>query len=121
MYSLFLCRPEGTIFTVRRDNFKYGIFPKRGDVISFLYDNYSKKSIPVSPRIYRIRTDLSWEEVIDRYLKTPAHARPLNSMFVSPSPLPALLPFHIRPDFKWEEVIEIFIIYYYIILFNHII
>ena len=89
------------MFGVRRENFKYDVFPKRGDVVSFLYDNYSKKSIPVNPRIYRVRPDLSWEEVLDRFAKSPAHTHPLNSMYIHhpktylPSFFPSNYPSHL--------------------------
>ena len=35
-----------------------------GDVVSFSYENYARRDLPVNPKIYRVRTDLSWQEVV---------------------------------------------------------
>lgn len=58
-------RVDGTRMTVATENIKLGTSPKRGDIVSFSYDNFSKSSIPVNPQIYRIRTDITWEDIIN--------------------------------------------------------
>jgi hypothetical protein len=35
-----------------------------GDIVSFSYECHARRDIPVNPKIYRIRTDVSWEEVV---------------------------------------------------------
>ena len=37
---------------------------KKGSVVSFEYDNYSRSELPVNARIRRIRDDIKWEEVV---------------------------------------------------------
>lgn len=37
--------------------------PSIGDIVSFSYENY-RNGIPVNPKIFRVRTDLSWENVV---------------------------------------------------------
>jgi hypothetical protein len=51
-------------------------------VVTFTYDDYSRRDTPFNARIYRVRDDLSWQEVVERYLHdTPhAHALPLNGI-----------------------------------------
>lgn len=44
------------------------IQPKRGDIVSFSYDNFSQRSLPVNPKILRIRTDVTWENVVQDFL-----------------------------------------------------
>ena len=40
-----------------------------GDVITFSFENNARRDLPVSPRIYRIRTDVSWDDVVHSYVK----------------------------------------------------
>lgn len=35
-----------------------------GDVVTFSFDLSSRRNIPVSPKILRIREDLEWDEVV---------------------------------------------------------
>lgn len=67
------CRPEGNIFEVEAKEYE-DMHLKRGDIVTFAYENYSRHSIPVRPKIMRKRTDLSWEEVV----KSSAHTLPQN-------------------------------------------
>eukprot|EP00026_Physarum_polycephalum_P002865 Phypoly_transcript_02874.p1 GENE.Phypoly_transcript_02874~~Phypoly_transcript_02874.p1 ORF type:complete len:846 (+),score=138.45 Phypoly_transcript_02874:54-2591(+) len=43
--------------------------PKSGDIVSFSFQSYSQKSLPVKPEIFRIRTDLTWEGIVQEYEK----------------------------------------------------
>lgn len=36
---------------------------KVGDVVSFTYNIDIRKSLPVSPKIFRIRNDVLWEDI----------------------------------------------------------
>jgi hypothetical protein len=41
--------------------------PKKGDVVSFLSDLHSRREAPVNPKIFRLRDDLLWEDVVANY------------------------------------------------------
>jgi hypothetical protein len=43
--------------------------PAVGDVVSFSYEGNARREMPVSPKIYRIRTDLSWDDVVHNVVK----------------------------------------------------
>lgn len=64
---LFFDRPEGESFEILRENIKTEPKPVRGDVVTFSYDKYSQKSIPVNPVILRVRKDVTWEDVLENY------------------------------------------------------
>jgi hypothetical protein len=53
---------------------------RRGDVVTFTYENISHQSIPVNPEILRIRCDISWEEVVENFSKSP-QTQTLDSMY----------------------------------------
>ena len=36
----------------------------KGDIVTFSYEIHARKDLPVNPEIYRIRTDVSWEDVL---------------------------------------------------------
>lgn len=57
-----LIRPDGTRF--RACELENGLKLNKGDIAMFTYDNYSRYSLPVNPKVYRIRTDITWEEII---------------------------------------------------------
>lgn len=40
--------------------------PKKGDVVSFTYQSFSR-AVPLFPRLTRIRTDLEWRDVLREY------------------------------------------------------
>jgi len=68
-------------------NFNYGLKPKIGNVVTFTYENFSRRSIPVSPKIDRIRTDVSWEQVIYNERRAPVQLAS-TPFFPSSLPLP---------------------------------
>lgn len=43
--------------------------PKRGDIVTFSYDNYSRLSLPVHPILQRVRSDLSWDHILSQHEK----------------------------------------------------
>lgn len=43
--------------------------PKSGDIVSFSFQSYSPRAIPVRPEIFRIRGELTWESVVKEYEK----------------------------------------------------
>eukprot|EP00026_Physarum_polycephalum_P002689 Phypoly_transcript_02697.p1 GENE.Phypoly_transcript_02697~~Phypoly_transcript_02697.p1 ORF type:complete len:777 (+),score=106.95 Phypoly_transcript_02697:66-2396(+) len=42
---------------------------KKGDVVTVAFEHYSRKSIPVNPRITRIRKDMTWQHVLHEFVK----------------------------------------------------
>lgn len=38
--------------------------PKSGNIVTFAYESYSRRTIPTNPKIYRIRGDVTWPEVL---------------------------------------------------------
>lgn len=48
-------------------NVHASIFPKKGDIVSFSYDNFSPNGVPYNMQVGRIRADLNWQEVLFNY------------------------------------------------------
>jgi hypothetical protein len=38
--------------------------PRVGDVVSFSYERHARKEEPYNPKIFRIRTDVLWEDLV---------------------------------------------------------
>ena len=57
------CRSSGLVFDVPHTDILIPM-PSIGDVVSFSYDAHSRRDIPVNPKIFKVRTDISWEEVV---------------------------------------------------------
>jgi hypothetical protein len=60
---LFFYRPNGSIFEVQPENIPVPR-PKIGDIVTFSYDSFARRELPVNPKICRIRTDLQWLDVL---------------------------------------------------------
>eukprot|EP00026_Physarum_polycephalum_P002214 Phypoly_transcript_02219.p1 GENE.Phypoly_transcript_02219~~Phypoly_transcript_02219.p1 ORF type:complete len:905 (+),score=113.90 Phypoly_transcript_02219:198-2912(+) len=67
---------DGKVIMVQPQNVKISV--QKGDIVTFSYDSYSQRSVPVNPFIFRIRTDLSWEQVIMSHLTELPQAQMLN-------------------------------------------
>eukprot|EP00026_Physarum_polycephalum_P001051 Phypoly_transcript_01052.p1 GENE.Phypoly_transcript_01052~~Phypoly_transcript_01052.p1 ORF type:complete len:797 (-),score=76.09 Phypoly_transcript_01052:124-2514(-) len=58
--------------------------PSVGDIVTFAYESGPKKESPLNPRIYRIRYDLKWDEVLynfqrdKRYLNNVSYTKELS-------------------------------------------
>ena len=37
--------------------------PSVGDIVSFSYESRARTEVPVNPKIYRIRSDISWDNL----------------------------------------------------------
>lgn len=37
---------------------------KIGDIVSFSYERHARRYGPVNPQVYRVRTDISWQEAV---------------------------------------------------------
>lgn len=42
-------------------------WPAVGDVVSFSFESHARRDVPVLPSVFRIRTDLSWEDVLRNF------------------------------------------------------
>lgn len=62
---LTLFRPCGTRFTapIPNANEFSGPLPKLHDVVSYQFRHFIRGNLPADPHIYRVRVDLSWNEV----------------------------------------------------------
>ena len=104
-------RPNNVTFVVSTHNNKTNVKLKKGDVVTFTYDDYSRRDTPFNARIYRVRDDLSWEEVVQRYLRDTPHAQALpltGTLLLSLPPFYCLLIFflgrsHAALDFKQQK------------------
>eukprot|EP00026_Physarum_polycephalum_P001342 Phypoly_transcript_01343.p1 GENE.Phypoly_transcript_01343~~Phypoly_transcript_01343.p1 ORF type:complete len:974 (+),score=101.70 Phypoly_transcript_01343:154-3075(+) len=65
--SVSLQLPDGLRFRV--EEFEEGLVLAKGDIATFTYENYSRYAIPINPKIYRIRDDVTWEEVVYNFHK----------------------------------------------------
>ena len=81
MYILLLCvryiinwfilltiisSPEGQEFSVPMEDVRIRM-PSVGDVVSFSFEIYARRDVPARPIMYRIRTDVSWEDVVHNF------------------------------------------------------
>lgn len=41
--------------------------PKKGDIVTFEYNSFSRYALPVAPNITRIRKDIDWQHVVREY------------------------------------------------------
>ena len=63
-FAHIIFRPNGKTFTVPRDDVHVPR-PSLGDIVSFSYDENVRYDIPTRPSVFRIRTDIEWDDVID--------------------------------------------------------
>lgn len=69
--------PDKTRFAVDVENCKVKQL-KDGDVVTVAYEDYTRKSIPLNPTIYRIRKDLSWQQVVAENNKSRSYEEAMN-------------------------------------------
>eukprot|EP00026_Physarum_polycephalum_P001173 Phypoly_transcript_01174.p1 GENE.Phypoly_transcript_01174~~Phypoly_transcript_01174.p1 ORF type:complete len:997 (+),score=112.19 Phypoly_transcript_01174:34-3024(+) len=69
--------PDGITFTLPSD-----IPLKRGDIVTFTYENYSRFAIPIKPKVTRVRKDLAWEEVVAAHEQQLAQHQELSEFSV---------------------------------------
>lgn len=78
---LIKLRPHGVCFSVETHSIN-GMRPVAGDVVTYSYQNIAKLMVPIKPVIQRIRTDLSWEDIIGTEVQKNL-GNQLNSNFFS--------------------------------------
>eukprot|EP00026_Physarum_polycephalum_P002272 Phypoly_transcript_02278.p1 GENE.Phypoly_transcript_02278~~Phypoly_transcript_02278.p1 ORF type:complete len:919 (+),score=129.98 Phypoly_transcript_02278:81-2837(+) len=62
--------------------------PKKGEVVTFLFDNFTKNahnSVPTNPQIYRVRPDLEWIDVLREFHAQQRHKESPDATPVSPA------------------------------------
>lgn len=84
-------RPSGLAFSVPASNVQLTSRPKRGDIVSFSYESYSRYAVPLHVTVFRIRQDLSWGDVIRNYLADLPKDRAFSGIPSSPSLFPSFL------------------------------
>lgn len=62
--NIIIFRPNEDTFTVPAEDVKIETPIAIGTVVTFSFENFSKRLSPVSPCVYRIRSDLSWDDVV---------------------------------------------------------
>ena len=99
---LISLRPDGVSFKVPVQK----IQPKKGDVVTFSYDSYTVRSVPLNPRIYRIRGDMTWEEAIYNFEQQISDATVTNGMLLPHLPYncPHKLILFIQTHRGWQIV-----------------
>lgn len=73
-------RPDSSVFDVDRDEEGLGATVQRGDVVSFSYERYSRHAIPTAPSLFRIRHDLTWQDILHDFASYSSHPQALNGM-----------------------------------------
>jgi hypothetical protein len=58
-------RPSGISFGVDKSP---ELMLKEGDIVTINYESFTQNSVPVNPKIYRVRKDISWGDVQFNYL-----------------------------------------------------
>eukprot|EP00026_Physarum_polycephalum_P000368 Phypoly_transcript_00368.p1 GENE.Phypoly_transcript_00368~~Phypoly_transcript_00368.p1 ORF type:complete len:1106 (+),score=136.69 Phypoly_transcript_00368:1680-4997(+) len=56
--------PDLRTFSVHLSNVQVSSSLRRGDIVSFSYEKLSRNSLPIDPKIYKIRKDISWSDVL---------------------------------------------------------
>ena len=79
----FIRRPDGSLFQApcQHTHDTLAAMPKKGDIVTFTFESFSNRSLPVNPEISRIRADLTWREVLRHHASsTSANSQRLNGM-----------------------------------------
>jgi hypothetical protein len=72
IFCLLLFSPNGKAFEVPSYDISIPT-PKVGDIVSFSSESQARRELPVSPKIYKIRTDVSWADVLLSYFTEQQH------------------------------------------------
>ena len=73
----FCNRPNGITFLVTKEKVEVSNISV-GDIVTFSYENNAKRDVPANPRIFRIRTDLLWKDVVQLFYKEKRHLNGMN-------------------------------------------
>lgn len=76
--NIFFYRPSGKTFEVAADDVLIST-PSMGDIISFSFESNSRRELPVNPKIFRVRDDLSWSDVVSNFQKDRQYLNGMNN------------------------------------------
>jgi hypothetical protein len=62
----FIFRPDGSLVIIPPENVLIPL-PPIGTIVSFSFETLARRDTPVSPKIFRVRTDLNWDNVISNF------------------------------------------------------
>jgi DNA ligase-1 len=83
--SIRIKLPDGKSLLVPSYNVELPEPPKPGDVISFNYETYSSKDLPANPKIYRIRKDVVWDDILEDFAQPQPQPQELNETSTRPA------------------------------------
>ena len=63
LFLFMSCRPDGTTFKAQSQ----GLPLRAGDIVTFSYESYSPRSLPVNPLVTRVRLDKFWREIVREF------------------------------------------------------
>ena len=69
LFLIYLSRPNGNSIIVAPHNILTNA--QVGKIVSFSYGN--PKELSIDPKLYRVRDDISWEEVVNSYYQDYKH------------------------------------------------
>lgn len=90
-----LFRPNGDTFFMDMKQSKVPV--KRGDIVTMAYEQYTRSLTPVNPSIIRVRTDLSWKEVVNG---TPSQIQLNGKMMWEIGLISVTYSFHPEPSLR---------------------
>ena len=93
-------RPNGVTFELRPESILPSLSPKPGEVVSFSFENYSRRDVPTNPFVEKIRYDLTWENVLQSYDES-SRVQLLDGEFPPPS-----FPFFFASDFFIDRFVH---------------
>eukprot|EP00026_Physarum_polycephalum_P003804 Phypoly_transcript_03819.p1 GENE.Phypoly_transcript_03819~~Phypoly_transcript_03819.p1 ORF type:complete len:654 (+),score=64.41 Phypoly_transcript_03819:47-2008(+) len=62
--SIFLTTPHGRTFGVLSPDILLPSLPPLGAIVSVSFDNAARRDAPVNAKVYRVRRDVEWEDVV---------------------------------------------------------
>eukprot|EP00026_Physarum_polycephalum_P001919 Phypoly_transcript_01922.p1 GENE.Phypoly_transcript_01922~~Phypoly_transcript_01922.p1 ORF type:complete len:959 (+),score=104.66 Phypoly_transcript_01922:166-3042(+) len=95
MYTLQM--PDGSEFQAPYQHSSHESLPKKGDVVTFTFENFSNRSLPINPEISRVREDLTWRDV----LRLHANSTSANSQRLSERSKKVVKP-DLKPYGEWN-------------------
>lgn len=54
---------------------------QKGDIVTFAYESWTRKTLPTNPKIFRIRKDVLWDHILNQFEKKSEKEQFLNCMY----------------------------------------
>eukprot|EP00026_Physarum_polycephalum_P003756 Phypoly_transcript_03770.p1 GENE.Phypoly_transcript_03770~~Phypoly_transcript_03770.p1 ORF type:complete len:759 (+),score=109.95 Phypoly_transcript_03770:66-2279(+) len=77
--------PNGKSLLVPAYNIELSELVKPGDVVSFNFETYTSNNVPTNPKIYRIRKDVVWEDILEDATQLQPQPQELNETSTKPA------------------------------------